>query len=65
MTLLPCDIVLLPCPFCGEEANIWNAGYGYKVSCTNEDCCVTLPHSWDRSFTSQDGAVQAWNRRIA
>ena len=53
--------MLLPCPFCGEEAFVWTAIQGTKVSCSKD--CVTMPPRFDMFFTSIEEAVKHWNRR--
>jgi hypothetical protein len=59
------DDELLPCPFCGSEAEIqWESTQG-MVSCTNEECYATS--TW---FSSDDASevmehiVPRWNRRM-
>lgn len=54
---------LLPlekCPFCGSEAQLYEAKHYWKVVCTNFDECGlgTLP------LSMADGAIAMWNRRI-
>ena len=55
------DQALLPCPFCGGKARIFNtSGERYcvegVVGCT--DCCAEIG-----SDDSTDKAVDAWNKR--
>jgi hypothetical protein len=51
-----------PCPFCGEEAEVNNGGFGEKyVTCKNNQCGGSLSGSiW---FTSDEEAIEVWNRR--
>jgi len=59
------------CPFCGSSAvmrsNGWfNPKTGQKesayfwVKCTNKDCAVS-----PKSSSTQSGAIDAWNKRVA
>lgn len=51
---------LLPCPFCGSEARVWDyPTRGYEVECVKQDCPVE-PHIWNET---QEGAAKAWNTR--
>lgn len=52
---------LLPCPFCGAAAFIWQMHTGSKVSCSKD--CVTMPSRFDMGFTSREIAIKFWNRR--
>lgn len=57
---------LLPCPFCGGEAQLvhwtnqlsWNANYGVK--CTSCKILLDSAHSY---FHTEEEAINAWNRR--
>ncbi len=51
---------LLPCPFCGGEAEIVNPHDDmYIVGCSNEDC-----HMWcGLAFNVKEHAVKFWNTR--
>lgn len=51
---------LKPCPFCGSEASINSGTEDYYVSCRNVDCAAALVA---RSFSSEEEAINAWNRR--
>ena len=54
---------LLPCPFCGGEADVYKHnrpafGASYHVECQEEAClCGTCHHE------SRDEAIAAWNTR--
>lgn len=49
---------LLPCPFCGNEAERMIESSYFAGGCTNEDCgAATLWH------VDSDKAIAAWNRR--
>ena len=52
---------LLPCPFCGGEAKIYNADLEtyYAVSCTNCDMAVT-----GAFYESEEEAAKPWNLRV-
>jgi Lar family restriction alleviation protein len=51
---------LKPCPFCGGEATTFKAEERHYVSCVNDDCIASVAM---QSFSSEDEAVAAWNRR--
>lgn len=56
---------LLPCPFCGGEAEIFDydpeneVGFHepYTVQCSNQCCCL------GKDFRTREEAAEAWNRR--
>ena len=55
---------LLPCPFCGGEADISDEGLGteperYWVFCANSRCFV----EGTPAFTTEAEAIEAWNTR--
>lgn len=51
---------LLPCPFCGGEAELWhNKTWDYVVRCTNKGCAARTRQYHENS----NGAVDAWNTR--
>ena len=64
--------VLKPCPFCGEEAEVWisnrgddGSGLGYDdvrwyIKCGNEDCAAEVGN---RSSHIPGSAEDLWNRR--
>ena len=61
---------LLPCAFCGGEAQIvGDERYGFCVVCAASDCTVAMGESYDRDampdhqFRTPDDAIAAWNRR--
>lgn len=58
------EIKLLPCPFCGGEAEIYVTkhipeGYDYTPRCKNKSCCGRL----SKKFTSEEVAIAFWNKR--
>jgi hypothetical protein len=60
---LPPSVVLLPCPFCGGEAECHNANGKYSIACINKDhACMVGPCT--QTFSSIDGSVLAWNLRM-
>jgi Lar family restriction alleviation protein len=62
---------LLPCPFCGSDAAVVESNDRFYVACNGDDCftCVGEAHDiWGEPahiFTSEEAAVEAWNRRAA
>lgn len=55
---------LLPCPFCGGKATVWESWMriGHLgVACQNKKC-VTQPDTGNQ-FTNKSDAIAAWNRR--
>ena len=52
---------LLPCPFCGGKASIFEFANGWSVDCDN-DRCVTQP-TLANMFHKKEQAVVAWNTR--
>lgn len=56
---------LLPCPFCGGEADLQSRRgqyAGYYVSCHTEDCNGN-PSDDGFSFVKKEYAIEAWNTR--
>ena len=52
---------ILPCPFCGGKAEIYNVGIGwYKVHCADYDC---IGSNAAKIMSTREDAVKAWNRR--
>lgn len=64
-------IILLPCPFCGEEPIMETVGNDYTrkrslvIKCSNVDCRATMTNGailhgfrW-----LEDVSIEAWNRR--
>lgn len=53
---------LRPCPFCGDEAVIFSVEEGvYCVSCTSDSCIANVA---TQTFSSEEEAIAAWNRRV-
>lgn len=56
---------LLPCPFCGGEAQMkiwwdkWNRMDWYIPQCSDRSCAGRI----DKRFSSLKRAVDGWNRR--
>lgn len=51
---------LKPCPFCGSEAHLHSGTEDHWIICSNSDCAAALVA---RSFSSEEEAINAWNRR--
>lgn len=52
---------ILPCPFCGGKAEIYNVGIGwYNVHCADYDC---IGSNAAKIMSTREDAVKAWNRR--
>ena len=56
---------LLPCPFCGGEAELVPGLLGgYQVYCSNDfDKCGVIPMTL--AFVTEAEAIEIWNRRAA
>ena len=55
---------LLPCPFCGGEAQTLNQapkGTGYSVGCNDDECRGFIALSW--IYDTEAEAIAAWNTR--
>ncbi|MEW6115643.1 MAG: Lar family restriction alleviation protein [Nitrospirota bacterium] len=69
-------VKLLPCPFCGNEAKLYeDSEYAsedlrkYSVSCTGCSCSLgALGDDHDDNpeylFSSKEEAIKAWNTRV-
>jgi len=58
------EMTLLPCPFCGGEADISDEGegtepYRFWAYCTNGKCFV----EGTPAFETENEAIEAWNTR--
>jgi len=57
---------LKPCPFCGERADMVEAGdnacCGFFVRCNSEHCVMCLG---GLLYSSPDDAAENWNKRIS
>lgn len=52
---------LLPCPFCGEHAEVYDFKDGrYLVECSNTNCDV---YPYTSIHYDKEDAIAAWNRR--
>ena len=60
---------LLPCPFCGSKAKIFDCDWSqisdsievtYSPGCTNYDC---IAYGTNFHFDTPEEAVEAWNTR--
>ena len=49
---------LLPCPFCGGKAHIWNSGYFYNGKCYKCGCTLS-----GNGYVTEAEAIEAWNTR--
>ena len=62
---------LKPCPFCGGEAKIWKCeprihryrDHVYCVYCGNCELLFGYDEDYGGIFTTEDEAIEAWNRR--
>lgn len=52
------ELKFLPCPFCGGEATIDNAGGKYQAWCKH-CCCIHM----GEFYNTEAEAIAAWNRR--
>jgi hypothetical protein len=57
---------LLPCPFCGHEAQMWqyevNGNYLKGACCSNEDCPLDNPGRSFEAATKREARC-LWNKR--
>ena len=49
---------MLPCPFCGGKAHIWNSGYFYNGKCYKCGCTLS-----GNGYVTEAEAIEAWNTR--
>lgn len=61
---------LMPCPFCGTEAEYWYiSGYGHYIGCSNKTCFDLTMHfsnlnsPWIQDPTKREMIIKAWNKR--
>ena len=57
---------LLPCPFCGGDAKVSEAGYNskvlfYSIGCSNANCLVDPMTSYEPDI---DVSIANWNKRV-
>ena len=55
---------LIPCPFCGGEAEMQitkhiPSGYDYTPRCKRTSCCGRL----SKKYSTQEAAIHHWNTR--
>jgi hypothetical protein len=57
---------LLPCPFCGSQASvyqeIWHEKIYWNVACTEANC-FCYPSDTEASYETEESAIKAWNHR--
>lgn len=53
------DLVIKPCPFCGNEPEMWNCA---KDNVPNHVCCIKCGADGPRQENKQE-AIEAWNER--
>lgn len=61
-------IILLPCPFCGEEAQLTDGGFSGKcflVRCASGKIRDTCPASSGTVCETKEEAITIWNNRIS
>lgn len=55
---------LKPCPFCGEQAEVYETpSNGYTIVARHDDCCCFSNLMWGRGYETEEEAIEAWNRR--
>ena len=57
------EIKLLPCPFCGGEAELRNEGYCSFVKCQSCGAEAGLSHI-SAEYCANEKSAEAWNRRV-
>ena len=55
------DVVLLPCPFCGNEAEM---KYANMINCTDTVNCGAQVDSGDSGSLTTKYTIEAWNNRV-
>lgn len=54
------EVKLLPCPFCGGEANVsYNTKFGFVPWCNNEECIL---NESTKGYKTEE-AIKLWNTR--
>lgn len=53
---------LKPCPFCGNEVEIWDTGYGVVKVIECKCCNIRFVFPWNKAETMRELAY-IWNRR--
>lgn len=54
---------LKPCPFCGNNVEIWDNGYGVVKVIECKTCDIRFVFAWKNTETGKD-LSDIWNRRI-
>jgi len=54
------DNELKPCPFCGEEAEMYETNEGCRVLCFGSGCIM---NALKVQYTHEKFAIAAWNKR--
>lgn len=58
--MIPTDVTLKPCPFCGHKAQVRGKGGGrwFVVQCTNTSCTIQTAGS-----KNPETVIKIWNTR--
>ena len=55
---------LKTCPFCGKPGLVQIDDDGFLVvGCDSQDCVCNIYEAWKKQFTTEEKAIDAWNRR--
>lgn len=60
---------LLPCPFCGEPAEVSKIPKGFQyagdyiVGCTSDCMCMGYKNHFSMVFCTEESAINKWNTR--